>query len=98
MDKLIPARRQEQVLMSKKEITCLLVGFAIQVDYREKIKVSGKIDEYWDLARELKNVEHKGDGDTNYSCCTWNGLKDLEKTGRMGNEMKNRDHPDNCIV
>ena len=39
--------------------------FAIPADDRKKIRYTKKINEYLDLAMELKKtVEHKGNGDT----------------------------------
>ena len=40
-------------------------------------------------------VEHLGDGDTTYNWDTWNAhLKAWTKTGRIGNQWKNRDPPE----
>ena len=44
------------MLTNKKKRTCQLVGFAIPVDHKVKIKETEKLDKYLDLARELKNV------------------------------------------
>ena len=44
------------------------------------MKENKKIGKYLDLAREqVKAMEHEGDGDTNISWCTWNGLQMLGK-------------------
>ena len=48
------------------------MDFAVPVDYEENIKKNEKGDKYFDPARELKNMEHEGDGDTNYNWCTQN--------------------------
>ena len=46
-----------------------------------------------------KVVEYEGDGDTNCNRCTWNDSYGLgEKTGRTGNQRKNRDHQKHNIV
>ena len=42
--------------MSKKVGTCHLVGFAIPVDYRVKMKEGEKLVKYLDLAEELKKL------------------------------------------
>ena len=42
-------------------------------DHRMKIKENEKIDKYFDLAWELKNVEHEGDIDSHCSWSAWNG-------------------------
>ena len=55
----------------------------ISVNHRVKIKESEKIDDYLDLARELKKQ--------------WNGFSRLQKlkkyTKGIGNQRKNQDHP-----
>ena len=48
--------------------------------------------------RTKKNVEHKADGDTNCSWYTRNYSQMLgKKTGGIGNQRKNWDHPDHSI-
>ena len=42
-------------------------------------------------------VEYESDDDNNYSLCTWNCPKSLEKTGGIGNQKKKGDHPDHSI-
>ena len=39
----------------QRKRTCQIVDFAIQMDYRVKIKESRKRDRFLDLARELKS-------------------------------------------
>ena len=59
MDHLISARRPDQVIVNKKMRTS-------QIDHIIKLKEREKIDEYVDLAKELKiTMEHDGDGDSN---------------------------------
>ena len=48
------------------------------------------MDKYLDLARELKSVEHEGDGNTTSSWCTWinswklwKRLQEWENRGRI---------------
>ena len=44
-------------------------------------------------------VGHEGDGDTSCNLCTWNGPQNFGKrTGRVGNQKKNRDYPDNSLL
>ena len=64
------------------------------------MKESEKIEKILDLARELKkSVEHLGDDDSDCSWCTWNGLQNLGKrTGKIGNQRKNRDHSEGNTV
>ena len=51
MDCLIPTRRQELVLITKKKRTCYLADFAISADHRgKKKKATEKIKKYLDLA------------------------------------------------
>ena len=51
---------------------------------------------YFDLAGELKRViKHKGDGDTNFIWCTWNGP---QRMGGDENQRKNQDNPNQRIV
>ena len=45
------------------------MDFAIPVNHRVKVKESKK---KIDLAWVEKATEHEGDGDTNYSWCSWN--------------------------
>ena len=75
---LIPARRQDQVLINKnknkkkkaeKKRTSRLVDFAVPMDHRVKIKEFEKIDKYLDLARELKKQWNMSDGDISCSRC-----------------------------
>ena len=48
------------------------------------------------MLRIEKAVKHKGDGDTSWYA--WNGPQKLEKrTGGIGNQRKNQDHPDYSI-
>ena len=52
------------------------MNFAVPAGHTLKINESEKIHTHLDLARELKKkVEYAGDGDTNWSWCTWNGLQ-----------------------
>ena len=55
---------------------------------KTKRKKNEKRGKYFDFTRELKEaVEHEGDGDTNYSWCTWNGRQRRRKgTWRIGNQ------------
>ncbi len=47
-------------------MTFNLKEYAVLANKRGKIKESEKLDEYLDLARELKNtVKHEGNSDTN---------------------------------
>ena len=71
MDKSVPLRRQELVLIDKKKRTYHLVDSPVPADHREIIKESEKINRYLDLAREIKKkaVENKCDNDTYYSWC-----------------------------
>ena len=57
---LIPTRTPDQVLINKrkKKRTCHLVDFVVSVDQRLKIKKSGKIDKYLDLAWELRKLRN----------------------------------------
>ena len=49
--------------------------------------------------RAEKVLEHKGNGDTNWSLCTWNSSKRLgKKTGEIGNQRNDKIHPNYTIV
>ena len=50
----IPTKRLDLVLINKKKRTFHLVHFAFQVDHGVKRKERKKINNYLDLARELK--------------------------------------------
>ena len=84
--------------MLTRKKNCHLVDFVISVKHRIKIKEN--IDKYVALARELKKaVEQEGDSDSNCCWCTWNGPQKLRiKNEEIGNQRKNWDHPDHCIV
>ena len=56
MNPPILARPPDLVLFNKKKRTCYLMDFAFPVDYRVKIKESKTIDNYQDLAGELKKL------------------------------------------
>ena len=74
-DPLIPARRQDLIIINKKKKKENLqnIDFAIPADHRIKLKECEKKDKYLDLARELKKtVEHAGDNCTNCNWCVWN--------------------------
>ena len=53
-DHLIPARRQDLVLINIKKRNCCLVDFAVPADHRLKLKEREKRDKY--LAREVKKL------------------------------------------
>ena len=53
---LIPPRRLDIDLIDKKKETCHIVDFAVSASFKVKVKESEKLDKYWDLARELKNL------------------------------------------
>ena len=83
-----------------KKRTYQFVDFAVPMDHREKINTSKKMGKYLDLAREPKKaMGHLGVSDTNCNRYTRNGSERLGKgIRRMGNQEKNRDHPDYNIV
>ena len=62
-DHLISARRPDLEIINKKGRTCKIVDFA---DHRVKLKEGEKKYEYFDLAWELKNLEHDV-----YTICYW---------------------------
>ena len=77
-DNLIPARKPDLELSSKKKRTCHLVDFAVSADHTERIKEREKIDKYLDQTKELKNtMEHNGDDDTNCNLYSWNRPQSL---------------------
>ena len=83
----------------KNPTICFLVDFAVPANHREKIKENEKRVKYVDLLESFKTVEHQGDGETNCSWCTWNGLQVLrKKSGGIGDQKKNRDQPDQSTV
>ena len=55
-DHLIPARRPDFIIISKKKRTCKIVDFAVPADYRIKQKECEKKNKYLDLARKLKKL------------------------------------------
>ena len=55
------------------------MDFSIPVDHIINLKESVKRDRYLDLLRELKTMEHEGDGDTKCNWCTWNNIQRILK-------------------
>ena len=53
-DQLNLARRQDLIIINKKERTCKIVDLVVPDEHRIKLKESGKKDKYQDLAMELK--------------------------------------------
>ena len=100
MDHLISARQEDRVRVKKKEITCQIVNFAVPADHREKLKECKKRNNYLDLVRQEKNMEHESDGDTN---CNWRVRHNhkgiiITGTGGFGNKRTIGDHPNYSIV
>ena len=52
----VTSKIPDLVSMNKKKINCRLTDFAVQDDYRVKIKESEEIDKLLDIARELKKL------------------------------------------
>ena len=53
----------------QKKRTCKILDFAVPANHRIKLKARETKDEYYDLARELKNIMgHEGD---NYTTRDW---------------------------
>ena len=76
-----------------------IVDFALPVDHRGKTKENERRDKYFDLARELKVMEHESDGNANYNWCARNGPQRFGKgTGRVENLRTSRDHPNYSII
>ena len=57
-DHLIPARRPDLIIISKKKKKriCKIIDFAVPADHKINLKESEKKDKYLDLARELKKL------------------------------------------
>ena len=55
-----------------------MADLAVPAAYSVKIKEIEKSDRNLDLARELKNMEHEGDDDTNCNWCPRGLIKGLE--------------------
>ena len=55
-DHLIPARRPDLIIISKKKTICKIVEFLVPANHRINLKESEKKDKYLDLARELKTL------------------------------------------
>ena len=55
-DPLIPTRRPDLIIITKKKRICKIVDFAVPADHSINLKEWEKKDKYLDLARELKNV------------------------------------------
>ena len=55
-DHLIPARRPDLIIISKKKKICKIVDFSVPANHRIKLKECEKRDKYLDLASELKKL------------------------------------------
>ena len=55
-DHLIPARRQDFIMINKKMRICKTVDFAVLADHRINLKESEKKNKYLDLPREIKKL------------------------------------------
>ena len=53
---LIPARRQDLIIINKRKRICKIVDSAVPADHGINRKESAKKDKYLDLARELKKL------------------------------------------
>ena len=67
------------MLIIKKKKTCHLEDLNVPVDSIVKMKEREKMDKYFDLAWELRTVDHEGDEDTNFRWCTWNSPQGLRE-------------------
>ena len=76
------------------------MDFAVSTKHQIKIKENEKIDKYLGLGQGAERaVGHKVDSNTNRSYYTWNGLPKFgKKSGGIGDQRKNRDHPKHRIV
>ena len=54
--RITQSRSENLVAIDKKKKTYCQVGFAIPLNYTEKIKENEKLNKYTDLARELKKL------------------------------------------
>ena len=74
-------------------------NFTVPADNKVKIKESKKNNEYLDLAREQKKMEHEGDEVIICSWCSGNNPQRTGKgTGRLGNKRTRKYHPDYSII
>ena len=55
-DRLISARRSDEMIINKRKRICKIVDFAVPADHRIKLKECEKKDKYLDLTRELKKL------------------------------------------
>ena len=75
------------------------MNITVPADHRVNLKENEKKAKYLDLARELKNLEHKDDGDTNCNWRTWYSHKRIDtETGVFGNKRTSGDHRKYNIV
>ena len=76
------------------------MDFAIPADHRVRIKESEKIDEYLDLAREMKKLSKMKMTELPIVAGALRSiLKNLEKRLRdTGNQRKNQNYPDHSSV
>ena len=76
-----------------------MVDFAVLADHRVKLRGSEKKDEYLDLAREKKTVEHESVVYANCNWCSWYSHRRINKgSGGLGNKKTSGDHLNNCII
>ena len=82
-DHLISTGRSDIIIINKKERTCRIIDFAVQVYHRVKLKESENT-----LLKIWKTVEHESDGYTNYNWCRWYSHQRIGK--KTGGPVNNR--------
>ena len=63
-DQLISTRQSNRIIIHERNKICCIEGLVVLVDHRVKVRENEKRDEYLDLARGQKTMEHESDGDT----------------------------------
>ena len=75
------------------------MDFVASADHKVKLKEIEKKDNYLDLARNRKAVEHKSDGDTRCNEWYWYSHQRINTvTGVFGNKRTSGDHQNYCII
>ena len=108
-DHLNSTKLPDLIIINKKKRTCKIVHFIISRDNkgyhfasslffsrdnRVELKENKKKDKYFDLARELKKLEHESDINSNCNWCScYSQQRIIKGTGGLGNKRTSGDHP-----
>ena len=79
MDHEIYGRRPDVIVVQKDKNLCPIIDFACPYDGRADTKELEKIEQYQDLARVEKDMEHESQGYTTSDRCPLNNTHNVKK-------------------